>query len=99
VVVKPVVRAIGEVLLETTLETITTTLDSQDGEEAVQAVAASILESVFYGPALAEVESLAKDISLEVIDHMKDVVGVKKWAVPDSPGARPPLPWEGDDEV
>ena len=97
VVVKPVVRTVGEVILDTTLETISTTLDSIDGQEAVQALADSILEALFYGPALVELESLAKDISLQVIDHMKEVVTVKKWALPEEQGKRPPMPWETDD--
>ena len=83
VVVRPVVKAVGEVILETTLETISTTIDSPEGQEAVQAAAASILNTLFYGPALAEFESLAKAISIEVIDHMKAVVAVRKWAQPD----------------
>ncbi len=86
IVVKPVVSTVGEVLLDTTLETITTTLDSVEGQEAVEALADSILEALFYGPALAELESLAKDISIQVIDHMKEVVVVKKWALPDEAG-------------
>jgi len=103
IVVKPVVRTVGEVILNTTFETIESTLESPQGQEAVQAVAASILEAVFYGPALAEIESLAKDISLQVISHMKDVVEVKKWSLPDDQDRRPPMPWEiesaPDDEV
>jgi hypothetical protein len=98
VVVKPVVSTVGEVILDTTLETISTTLDSVDGQEAVQALADSILEALFYGPALSELESLAKDISLQVIDHMKEVVAVKKWALPDEQDKRPPMPWEEDAE-
>lgn len=97
-VVKPVVRAVGEVILETTLETITATVDSPDGQEAVQAVAASILDELFEGPALAEIESLAKEISLQVIHQMKDVVMVKKWSLPDERVKRPPMPWEHDSE-
>jgi hypothetical protein len=93
-VVKPVVGTVGEVILDTTLETITTTLDSIEGQEAVEALADSILEALFYGPALVELESLAKDISLQVIDHMKEVVAVKKWALPDEQSQRPPMPWE-----
>ena len=41
-----------------------------------------------------ELEALAKDISLQVIDHMKEVVAVKKWALPDEQEKRPPMPWE-----
>ncbi len=89
IVVKPIVRAVGEVILDTTLETIVATLDSPEGQEAASAVAGSILEALCYGPALAELESLAKDISLQVIDHMMDVVKVKKWALPDEGEGRP----------
>ncbi len=99
IVVKPIVRAVGEVVLDTTLETIEATLDTPEGQEAMSAVAGSIIEDFFYGPALAELESLAKDISLQVIDHMMDVVKVKKWALPDEAEGRPVMPWEEDEEV
>jgi hypothetical protein len=99
IVVKPVVRTVGEVLLDTTLETISSTLDSPEGEEAVQAVAASIIDAVFTGPAIEEIESLAKDISLQVIDHMKEVVEVKKWALPGEQEQRPQMSWETDEEI
>ena len=99
VVVKPIVSAVGEVVLDTTLETISTTLDSSEGEAAVSAVADSILEALFYGPALAELESLTKEISLQVINQMKDVVMVKKWALPDEQEKRPPMPWESTDDT
>jgi hypothetical protein len=98
IVVKPVVSTVGEVLLDTTLETISTTLDSVEGQEAVQALADSILEALFYGPALVEFEALAKDISLQVIDHMKEVVAVKKWTLPDEQEKRPAMPWEEKDQ-
>jgi len=96
VVVKPIVSTFGEVILDTTLETISTTLDSAEGQEAVSAVADSILEALFYGPALAELESLAQSISLQVINQMKDVVMVKKWALPGEQEKRPPMPWESE---
>jgi hypothetical protein len=94
VVVKPVVRAVGEVLLDTTIETVAATLDSPDGEEAVEAVAAAVINAAFYGPALVHAESLVKDISLQIIDHMKEVVGVRKWALPTDENGRPVPPWE-----
>jgi hypothetical protein len=94
VVVKPVVRAIGEVILNTTLETLTATIDSPEGQEAVQAVAASVLEDLFSGPVLQQIETIAKEISLQVIGQMKDVVMVRKWALTKEQAQRPPMPWE-----
>ena len=94
VVVKPVVRTIGEVILNTTLETITTTVDSPEGQESLRAVAASVLDELFYGPALPKIEAIAKEISLQVINQMKDVVTVKKWALPKEQTTRPAMEWE-----
>jgi hypothetical protein len=79
-VLKPIVRSLGEVVLDTTVDTVSATIDSEEGQEAVQRVASAVLEDLFYGPGLAEVELLAKEISLQVIEHMKDVVAIKKWA-------------------
>lgn len=96
IVVKPVVRAAGEVILATTLETITATVDSPRGEEALQAVAAAVLDELFTGPALAELETLAREISLQVISQMRDVVTVRKWSLPEEQIKRTPMPWESD---
>ena len=94
IVLKPAVKAIGEVILDTTLETVSGTLDSVEGEAAAREVAGAILDDVFYGPGLAQMESLIREITLQVLDHMMDVVNVKKWALPDGQQTRPPMPWE-----
>jgi len=94
VVLKPAVKAIGEVILDTTLETVTATIDSPEGEGAVREVADAILNDVFYGPGLVQAESLVKEITLQVLDHMMDVVRVKKWALPEDQTPRPAMPWE-----
>ena len=57
-------------------------------------MAGAILDDVFYGPGLAQFESMIKEITLQVVDHMRDVVSVKKWALPDDQQKRPPMPWE-----
>ncbi len=82
-ILKPLVRYTGEIVLDTTLETVRSTLESEEGEQAVRDLAAAVLEGVFYGPYLAEIETVAKEISLQVIDNMKDVVAIKKWARPE----------------
>lgn len=82
VVLRPLVRATGGVILDTALEAISATLDSPEGQRALDEVAASIVDAVAYGPGLAHVEMLTKDVTLQVIDHMKEVVTVKKWSLP-----------------
>ncbi len=81
-VLRPVIRLVGEVILDTTLETVQATLDSDDGQEAVRSVASAALDRVFQGPGLDEAEHLIREISLNVIDEMKATVAVKKWAMP-----------------
>jgi hypothetical protein len=82
VVLRPLVRATGGLILDTALEAISATLDSEEGQRALDEVADSIIDAVAYGPGLAQVEALTKDVTLQVIDHLKELVAVKKWALP-----------------
>lgn len=94
VVLKPAVRAVGEVILDATLETVDATFNSPEGEDAVREVAAAVIGDVFHGPGLAQLEALVKEITLQVLEHMMDVVQVKKWALPEDQEKRPLMPWE-----
>lgn len=94
VVVRPVVRTVGEVVVDTTLETVATTFTSPEGRESLHRLVKSVLDELLTGPAVAEAETLTRDIVLQVIDHMKDVVAVKKWALPEDQRPRVPFPWE-----
>ncbi len=93
-ILKPAVRVIGEVILDTTLETVAATLDSPEGEKAVLDAAGAVLDDIFYGPGLVEMEILVKEITLQILENMMDIVKVKKWALPDDQQGRPPMPWE-----
>jgi len=83
-VLRPVVRYTGEAILDATIETLTTTLDSDEGRQALQGLARAALNDLFYGPGLVEIEVVAKEIALQVIEHMQEVVRVKKWSLPDA---------------
>ena len=80
---RPLVRGVGQVILEATLDSVVATLESDEGREATRELVASILEQVLSGPLRTEIDSLSKSISIEVIDEMKDAVSVKKWAKAD----------------
>jgi hypothetical protein len=88
-VLRPIVRGVGDVVLDATLETVRATLDTVEGREAVQAVAAAAVEKFFGGAGVEQVEVLAREITLNVIEHMKATVAVKKWALPDDRKHRP----------
>jgi hypothetical protein len=94
-VLKPLVNFTGEVIVDTTLETIATTLESEEGQEAVEQLASAAFDDLFYGPGLVEIESLVKEISLNVIDHMKNVVAIKKWTLGDDA----PTGYQPDEEI
>ncbi len=93
-VIRPVVRVVGEVVVDATIETISTTLSSTEGQEALRRVVDSVAEELVAGPVVAEAETLAREIVLGVISRMKDVVAVKKWALPEGQERRIPFPWE-----
>ncbi len=92
----PVVRGVGEVILDTTLETVSTTLDSVEGDEAIRQLATSIVDALLESPALEETLVLTEEITIQVIEHMKDAVKVKKWALPDEEKERRRLLVEGE---
>ena len=94
VVVRTLVRGVGEVLLDSTLETVQSTFASEEGREAVREVVVSVVDDLFTGPGPLELEPLIREIVLQVISHMKEVVAVKKWALPEDQDTRPPFPWE-----
>jgi DNA polymerase III psi subunit len=82
-VLKPVVRVVGEIILDTTLETIQATLDTEEGAESLRELSSSIVDSILRSPVLGETTTLVEEITLNVIEHMKETVLVKKWALSD----------------
>jgi hypothetical protein len=88
-VLRPLVRATGQIILDTTLETVVATLDSDEGERVARETAAAVLDVVLDGPWRGQLNELAGEIGLDVIEDMKSVVSVKKWAMPDGDDATP----------
>ena len=84
-VLRPLVRATGQIVLDTTLETVVATLDSDEGERVARETAAAVLDVVLDGPWRAQLNALAGQIGIDVIEDMKAAVAVKKWALPDEP--------------
>jgi hypothetical protein len=82
-ILHPLVRSLGEIVLETTLETVSASLDSDEGQQATRDLVAAVMDQVLTGPGRDVVASLSEEISLDVIERMKEAVAVKKWALPD----------------
>jgi hypothetical protein len=79
-VVRRLVHATGEVVLKTILTSLAATLESEDGERAARELIGDVLDQVLTGPWRAELDKLSGEISLDVIEQVKQAVTVKKWA-------------------
>jgi hypothetical protein len=84
-VLRPLVRGLGEAVLDTTLETVTMTLSSEEGQAAVRDLVATVLERLLHGPGRETMQTLSEEISMDVLEQMKAAVAVKKWALPRPP--------------
>lgn len=80
---EPVVVAATQAVVLTLVHTLRDGLESDEGNQAAQKLIASVLEQLLAGPGLAEMESLGSEITIDVIEHMKEAVAVKKWALPE----------------
>ena len=85
-VLRPLVHTVGEAVLETFLQSLRTTLDSDQGRRAAQELVAAVMDQVLEGPGREVVAALAEEIGLDVIESMKQAVAVKKWALPERKG-------------
>jgi hypothetical protein len=81
-ILQRIVRATGEVVLGTILQSLDTTLQSEAGERAARELVSGVLDKVIEGPLRTELDGLSKDVSLDVIERVKKAVAVKKWALP-----------------
>ncbi len=93
-VLRPLIRGIGDVVLDTTVETLTSTLKSPEGREALEDLFSAVESDLLDETALEQIDEVVREISVEVIEKMKDVVAVKKWSLPEEERPRPPASWE-----
>ena len=82
-VLRPMIRVVGEVIMDTTIETMQGTLATQEGQTAIEQVASAVIDELFTGPAVEATEDVVRTITLQVIEEMKATVKVRKWALPE----------------
>ena len=76
---RPVFISMGQALVEDMLHTVTTTIDSEQGQQALERVVASVIDDLAHGPIEDEIEKLGSEIAIHVLEEMKKAVNVKKW--------------------
>jgi hypothetical protein len=84
-VLQPLVESIGGAVFDAFADTMAATLASDEGKEAVEALIADSIDGLVEEATEGELEEIIREISIEVIGHMKETVSVRKWALPDQP--------------
>jgi hypothetical protein len=84
-VLKPLVTTIGGVVFEAFADTLSATLSSEEGQEAVRVMVADAADSLVEEITEGEMEALVREISIQVIEHMKETIAVRKWTMDDQP--------------
>jgi hypothetical protein len=84
-VLRPLVSAIGESVFDAFADTLAATMSSPEGQRAVESIVADAVDRLVVEITEGELERVVREISIEVIGHMKETVAVRKWTLPDQP--------------
>jgi len=85
VVLRPLVATLGQAIFDAFADTLAATLSSEEGQRAVEAMIEDAIDGLVLEITEGELEKVVREISIEVIGHMKETVAVRKWALPDQP--------------
>ena len=85
VVLRPLVTSIGQSVFDAFADTLAATVSSDEGQEALESMVSDAIDGVVLEITEGELEELVKEISIQVIDQIKETVSVRKWALPDEP--------------
>jgi hypothetical protein len=85
VLLRPLINVVGQAVFNAFADTLEATLSSAEGQAAVRAMIAEAVDGLVSEITEGELEELVREISIEVIGHMKETVAVRKWALPDRP--------------
>ena len=85
VVLRPLVVTVGQMVFNAFADTLSATLSSEEGHAAVEAMIGDAVDGLIVEMTEGELEQIVTEISLQVIDHVKEAVAVRKWAYPHAP--------------
>ena len=85
VVLRPLVVTVGQVVFNAFADTLAATLSSEEGHAAVETMIGDAVDGLIVEMTEGELEQIVTEISLQVIDHVKESVAVRKWAYPHAP--------------
>jgi hypothetical protein len=82
-VLAPLVRATGEVVYDSIVETLTASLRSPDGRQALEDLVDEVMEIFSDELGRGEIEHLVEQTVLDLVDEMKRAVAVRRWPGPE----------------
>ena len=82
---RPLVEGVGGAVFEAFADTLAATLESDEGRETLEAMIVDAIDGLVEEATDGELEEVVREISIQVIGHMKETVAVRKWALPDQP--------------
>jgi len=85
VVLRPLVAAVGQAVFNAFADTLAATLSGQEGQHALEAMIRDSIDGLVVEITEGELEAVVREISIEVIGHMKETVAIRKWTLPDQP--------------
>ena len=84
-VLRPLVATVGESVFNAFADTLAATLSSPEGQRVVETMIGEAIDGLVLEITEGELERVVREISIEVIGHMKETVAVRKWTLPAQP--------------
>ncbi len=84
-VLQPLVSTVGGAVFDAFADTLAATLSSQEGRETMRVMVAEAVDGLIEEITEGEMEALVREISVQVLEHMKETVAVRKWTLDDQP--------------
>jgi hypothetical protein len=84
-VLRPLVTSIGGAVFDAFADTLAATVESPEGKETIRFMISNAVDGLVEEITEGEMEALVREISVQVIDQMKETVSVRKWTLADQP--------------
>ncbi len=82
---QPLVEVVGRALFDALADTLAATLSTEEGQRVMEAIIVDAIDGLIAEVSDGELERIVREVSIEILGHMKQTVAVRKWALPDQP--------------
>lgn len=85
IVLQPLVMAVGRAVFDAITDTLAATASSEEGQASLHRMITDAVDGFVDEITEGEMEALVREISVEVLEHMKETVSVRKWTLDNQP--------------